>query len=266
VELHLAPELNLDSEQQAAIRELVAAGKLLALQTGEGHALYVPFGEGLALPLSFTYAGIGPPAWELVIQTNPLGDCRPRCVRLRLDAQQPDEFIQAETLRQIPFGALFEEALLFAAVELDLRGQPVGPSIGSRTTSLAKARKLQARIEREHRRKSRGVQKKGRVTDETLREVARIYRAGLAKAPSKPAEDVHKHFPYYSRSTTNRLIRMARDVGYLGDAPGRGVAGDIQRTRGEAPAGSKRPQYDIKRRGQPKEQPVDKSTTRGGRG
>jgi hypothetical protein len=223
VDVEAGPSLELSSELHARIDREVEAGRVLRISAEGGSQLYVPFGGGRAVPLMFTYEGSGRFHWQMTVEVL---DGRPRCTRLILDSA-PGAFIDAAALRALPFGRLLEEALLVSAIELDDDGRPVGQPIGTRTTSVADARRLHAKIEREHRRRARGTRTRGRVDDERLKEVAEVYRGALARG--SPTEAVHKSFKI-GRSTASRWVRMARDRGYLGESPGKGRPGE----KGEA--------------------------------
>lgn len=223
-------DLQPTAEQWATIEAERDAGRLIVVNAEEGQQLYVPFGEGRAIPLTVEYSGTGPVAWRIVVQVI---EGRARCVRLKLDAP-PGGYLLTQTLRDIPLARLIEEALLMSAVELDADGGPVGEPIGSRVTSVSEARRLHKQIEREHRRRLRGTRRKGRVTDKDLEEVARVYRAN--GQTGNPTAAVHAHFREtgrpVSRATAGRWVGMARDRGYLGQAPSKGVAGE---RRGKPP-------------------------------
>jgi hypothetical protein len=63
-----------------------------------------------------------------------------------------------------------------------------------------------------------------RITDETLEEVARIYRqAQLLERP--PTNAVAKEM-HVARSTAGKWVARARKAGFLGPAPRRGIAGE----------------------------------------
>jgi hypothetical protein len=224
VEHHVGQVVVPTSDQLALIRAEEEAGRLLVLETEGGLDLYVPYGEGRAVPLSFRYDGCEPFPWTISVQFT---NGQPRCTRLILDAPVGG-YISAEAAR-IPLGRLLEEAVLLSAIEVDDEGKPIGLQFRHRVSSVGEARKLHAKVQREHRRRARGTRRVGRVTDDDLREVAKVYRENLGSG--RPALAVEEYFKKTSRpkarSTIGRWIEMAREHGYLGQAPGRGIAGEI---------------------------------------
>lgn len=215
-----APIAQLSPQSQEVLDAEVAAGRVLRLPAEDGVALYVPYGEGWAVPLTFDYVGAEPLPWQIVIQ---IVNGQARCTSLSLVAP-PGQYIAAEQTR-VPLGRLVEEALLMVAIEIDAEGKPLSGPIGERVTSVAEARKLHERIEREHRRRARGKRVVGRLDDDArLREVGRVYCEGMATG--RPTLAVEKHFKPVSRSTVSRWVRAAKEAGYIPPSPSKEGTGN----------------------------------------
>lgn len=213
----VAPPLS--AEDQATLAAEVAAGRIFMVEAPDGSGRttpYVPYGVACAIPYTFAYDGSGPFDWSMTVQVT---EGRPRCVELRFKATM-NRYLLAQSLRDFPFGAMLEEAVMMTAVELDADGRP-GKLIG-RGESKEAAAKFLARVEREHRRQSRGQRRAGRVTPETLRRTAEIYVANLASG--RPVEAVAADLRV-SRATAGRYVGRSRDAGFLSAADGRGRAG-----------------------------------------
>jgi hypothetical protein len=219
------------AENRAYIAAEVAAGRILRLPYGGGYAYFVRYGEGRAVPVSFEYEGTGPVSWQMTVQVI---DGQARCVRLLLDSPR-GEFLLSDTLRRFPFGRCLEEAVLLSAIELDADGNPIGGVFKDRVTSVPEARRLHSKIAKEHRRRARGKRKVGLVNEETLREVADVYRRNLTGDPTKA---VYEHFKEsgrpISRSTAGRWVGKARDADLLGAAPAPGIPGETSRSMSTA--------------------------------
>ena len=165
--------------------------------------LWVPFGEGLEIPETFSYHGEGPFKWDLVVHVQ---DGKPECVAIACEAWT-GEAISAEALRRLPLGRLVEEAALMSARPVDEIPRQL------RTwKDIDEARAVQAEAAKQYRRAKRSPRSHVDVTDERLEDVARVYRANLAKG--RPTAAVAEKLNY-SRSRAGSLVMQARRRGFL---------------------------------------------------
>jgi hypothetical protein len=178
---------------------------------GEVQTPWVPYGPGLEIPVMFDYGGEGPFNWQIRIA---VFEGQPRCIAMKCDANESGP-ITPEALHRFPLGRMVEEATLMSA-------RPVDEIPRRKITweNPEEARRQQAAAAAQFRSRRRG---RNVATDEFLEEVARVYRENVAKG--KPSKAVADHFKY-PPSSARRLVRLARDRGFLGDAQ-RGKAGEF---------------------------------------
>jgi hypothetical protein len=165
--------------------------------------LWVPFGEGLEIPETFSYHGDGPFKWALLVHVR---DGKPECVAITCEAD-PDGAISAEALRRLPLGRLVEDASLMAARPTDQV-----PRQASYWKSIEEARAAQTEAAKQYRLAKRSPRRHVPVTDERLAEVAHVYRANVAKGRPTAAVGEQLH---YSRASAGRLVMEARRRGFL---------------------------------------------------
>jgi hypothetical protein len=176
---------------------------------------WVPYGPGYEIPIVFTYEGGGPFQWQLVAAVI---DGRPQCLRLSCeyggDPPQLPTPITPEALHKFPLGRFLEEATLMASRPADEIPRRI-----KRWDNPEQVRRERTSVAMQHRKRPNG-HGRHRLTDEYLAEVARIYREHVATG--KPSKAVAEHF-HYSHSSARRVVREARQRGFLGAArPGRG--------------------------------------------
>jgi hypothetical protein len=168
-----------------------------------GKAWWVPYGEGWEIPVGFEYGGEGPFKWSIWIQII-FGVAE--CVGIR-GWSAGGAPIRAADLRALPIGRLVNEAVLLASRPAD--EIPRRPILWK---SVEEAQKARARVAEAHRRVARNPRQRGRVTDELLQEVARVYREELAGG--RPTAEVAEQLNY-SRPSAGRLVMEARRRGFL---------------------------------------------------
>jgi len=175
---------------------------------------WVPYGPGFEIPLGGTYEGGpsfgsgGPFDWRL---SYGVIDGRPQCIGLECsNAGGP---VTPEALHRFPLGRLLEEVVLMASRPVD-----EVPRSFTRWESIEQVRAEREAVAAHHRRRPNGHRKK--ITDELLAEVAAVYRQNVGTG--KPSQAVALHF-HYTPASARRVIRQARQRGFLGPAhPGRG--------------------------------------------
>jgi hypothetical protein len=177
-----------------------------------GLSAWVPFGEGLAIPLVFEYVGVyeGEPPFKWRVLVNVI-DGKPVCVEFSCEVSPEDakqgRAISAEALRRLPLGQLVEDASLMVTRPVDEIPRQL------RTwKNIDEARAVQAEAAKQYRRVKRSPRQRTDVTDELLEVVARIYRANIAKGrpTAAVAEQLH-----YSRPRAGSLVMQARQRGFL---------------------------------------------------
>jgi hypothetical protein len=163
-----------------------------------GMSWWVPFGEGWEIPAGFEYTGGGPFDWALWIQ---VVEGKAECLAAKCWSPEGHP-ITAESYRRLPLGRLMEDGVLCAS-------RPWGeiPKRHVLWESPAEARRQRATVAETYRSTRRSPRERTPITDELLREVARIYREELAGgAPTKAvAERLN-----YSRASAGRLVMEAR--------------------------------------------------------
>jgi hypothetical protein len=171
--------------------------------------VWLPYGPGLEIPPLFQYEGSGPFDWTILVA---VVDGRPQCIALECHGRP----LTPEALHRFPLGRMVEEAALMSA-------RPVDEIPRRKITweNIEEARRAQTRALK-HFRSRRRIG--GRVTDERLAEIARVYRENVATG--KPSKAVAKRFNY-SDSRARRLVAMARERDLLGPAE-RGRAGEYK--------------------------------------
>jgi hypothetical protein len=152
----------------------------------------------------FSYSGTGPFSWDLLVHVR---EGKPECVAITCEANE-DEAISAEALRRLPLGRLVEEAAILATCPVDAPA-PRKPRYWK---NIEEARAGQAAAAKQYRRAKRSPRQHTDVTDELLEDVARVYRANLAKGrpTAAVADELH-----YSRSRAGSLVMQARRRGFL---------------------------------------------------
>jgi hypothetical protein len=134
-----------------------------------------------------------------------------RCLGLQVRGRD-GEAITAESLRAIPVARLTRQAVAGAArryTPLEEVGEPVFRLV---STPPEAAAAFYERYVKEGRRPRRGSP----ITDDNLREVARIYREAVKRddPPTKTVGDTM----HTARSTAARWVTAARERGFLGPA------------------------------------------------
>jgi hypothetical protein len=171
----------------------------------------VPFGEGLEIPAVFYYEG-NQPFGEWYLWVNVI-DSVPQCVEFNWKVTPKEakqgKAISAEDLRRVPLGRLVEDASLMVARPADEIPRQL-----RNWKNIEEARAVQAEAAKQYRRAKRSPRRRAVVTDELLEDVARIYRANLAKG--RPTAAVAEQLRY------SRARRKPRDAG----APARVPATD----------------------------------------
>ena len=128
-------------------------------------------------------------------------DGQPRCSTLsvwRLDGQP----LEADDLRAIPLGDYVDQVASRSALVME-----PGDSLGRFAAEVGATEAVGEQITKRRR---------GRITDAYLREVAALYRAAYA-AGEHPTKTIAKQC-HVGRSTAGRLVKRARDRGFLGPA------------------------------------------------
>ena len=161
-----------------------------------GEMVFVPFGEGLEIPVWFESSGSEPFEWTLTIAVDETG--RPQCQLFEA------KWVTSEQLHRFPLGSKIREAVIRVARPREQHGPDI-------VKTGKQVRRVKAQLRKQPGR---------RLTDEFLEDVARVYRAHVAT--SKPSKAVEEHFGYKPASA-RRVVREARLRGFLGPAsPGRG--------------------------------------------
>ena len=169
---------------------------LMVLDDGtEGEMVFVPFGEGLEIPVYFQSSGREPFEWTLHIAVDETG--RPVCMRFEA------RWVTPEQLHRFPLGSEIRKAVLRVARPLGQHG-PI----------IKKDAKQVRRVAAELRKRPNG-HARHQLTDEFLQGVARVYRAHVATG--KPSKAVGEHFGY-TPASARRVVREARHRGFLGPA------------------------------------------------
>lgn len=147
-------------------------------------------------------------------------DRGPRCVQLHLVVKSGGEAITPAGLRSVPLGRIIRmvEEALPATVTLDADGNV-------RTRDPEEERRLRANYRRATTRR-RNEARRWVLDDETLRQVAEVYRDALT-AGKPPTAAVEAWFGLNTRGQAARWVKRAREEGHLGAAPGRRLKGDI---------------------------------------
>jgi hypothetical protein len=164
---------------------------------------WVPYGEGWEIPAGFEYNGHGPFDWSIWVQVI---DGKAECLAVRAWAagERP---ITAEGFRRLPLGRLLHQAVLVVsrpADEIPKRNEP--------WESVEAARRARTEVTATHKRSKRSPRDRRPITDETLREVADIYRVNLTGgAPTRAVAETLN----YSRASAGRLVMEARRRGLL---------------------------------------------------
>lgn len=181
-----------------------------------------PFGAGLALLEPCTAKLLDPvtgdEVGELVVG---IASGQPACVEIR--ALHGHAFSGAY-LRSLPIAEIVREAALPHTVRIfkTRRGTYVGlyyvvhPDVGFGDGF----RELQADLEATASRKRR------KIDSEFLEHVAEVYREAALGPKSAPARAVQERFGPTTAENARRWISLARKRGFLGEAPGRGQAGE----------------------------------------
>ena len=177
--------------------------------TGAIHELpWVPYGSGFEIPFYFEYEGEGAFPWKMHVA---FFEGRLQCIRLEcwtLDVEAP---ITPDLLHRFPFGRFLEEAALLASRPTDQV-----PRKFRLWESADEARKAHRAVAAQHRKRPAGPR---RLTDETLKEVAAVYRQHIPTG--RPSKAVAEHF-HYTPASARRVVGEARRRGFLGPArPGR---------------------------------------------
>jgi hypothetical protein len=141
----------------------------------------------------------------------------PRCVDLRLQARPDGPPITSATLREIPLGrllrTLLQEQIVFMRTGEDSYVARTGPE-------SARARAAYRRAIR----RADSAQRRWLLDEQTLRRVAKVYRAALAIG-QPPTGAVATEFAI-TRGRAARWVKRSREEGHLGPAPGRRKAGE----------------------------------------
>jgi hypothetical protein len=168
--------------------------------------VWVPLGPGLEIPPLFQYEGGAEFTWKIIVAVI---EGRPQCVALQCYGQP----ITPAALHKFPLGRMVEEAALMSSRPIDEI-----PHRHLTWPTIKDARRAQAEAVRAVRAKR--ASKRRTATDELLAKVAEVYRQNIAT--NKPSKEVAEHFNY-SQTSARRLVRLARERGFLGPAiPGVG--------------------------------------------
>jgi hypothetical protein len=170
---------------------------------GAGEFWWVPFGEGWEIPAGFEYSGHGPYEWAIWIHVI---EGKAECVALRCVSTEGRP-ITAESLRRLPLGRLVQAGVLIAS-----RPEDEIPKKFVLWPSLEDAKRARAEVATTYRRAKRNPRERASISDDLLRDVARIYRSELAggRPTASVAEQLH-----YSRASAGRLVMKARENGFL---------------------------------------------------
>jgi hypothetical protein len=207
--------------------------------SGDAARDYVELADGYYAPRSYT-ADIDDPhlPCQIILDVYVDDDRVPYCRSAQFLARPGEPGLGWEEIR-VPMRTLLERTLTWIAGPLRVVtgavGDPDGPGIRLTLTSRAAADDEVAAAVRGRRPRRR----RAPVTDERLREVARLYREALkSPAPgihSRPRKYVREQLAaagdFYSVDTVAKWVSAAREQGLLGPAPGPGKAGAVRKRR-----------------------------------
>jgi hypothetical protein len=151
----------------------------------------------------------------------------PHCCELHVMARPGGEPVTGETLRRVPVADLVGRVvaaqpvwvrtddpdtwqLLDSTGDLDLTGQD-----RSELNAYVRARRRDE------------VKGRRRISDDDLRRVAEAYRAALARG-SAPTQEVRSVLRLRTDAQAARWVMRARQEGFLGEAPRRGMKGEAR--------------------------------------
>lgn len=186
---------------------------------GTGGRVLIMRDKGIGVPFPINVSSLPDADIPFDVDLTLGADERGRIVCERFEARRrPDgPPVTNERLRDVPIQRWTRKAVGIVAMrlaenddgDLVLRSSSEQPAPGPKESAPA------------WRGKTRVSPPSTAVTDETLREVARVYR----NAKRAPTNAVYEHFPI-SRSTAGRHVQMARERGFLKPAPARGKSGE----------------------------------------
>lgn len=189
---------------------------VVSAPTGGGVLYLVNEGIGVPVPINIASTAEADVPYDIELTLNIDEHGVVVCERIEARRRPNGAAITNEGLRSVPIRQWTDRAVaevsLHAEVEddgrLHLRSSSDRPDPGQDAVAPAK----------------RGAPRSpaaNRITDEYLREVARIYRS----ATRAPTNAVHEQMNV-SRSHAGRLVSLARERGFLKPAPGRGRSGE----------------------------------------
>lgn len=142
-----------------------------------------------------------------------------QCRGVEVWSEPGEPAITTEILRNLPLGKLRDLAIRHAARQLrNDNGEPVfvkSDAAGAeRALDYVRAARPPAR-------------RRPRVSDQTLAEVAMVYRNAKRNPTQAVAEHFDKQGKWISKATAARWVAKARATGHLGETRGKGKAGEM---------------------------------------
>lgn len=190
-----------------------------ATPNAQAHVVYQMFGgdrvlhdDGSWAPSEFTYVEMPHDSSTpyFVVECEYTAEDRvPRIIAFQVIQRDPAREVRSSDLRSISLEAALEAAWL----KIVQRGVTVqADGLVDPTTAVDQIRS--ADLDRAHRKTYRGLRaaNRRRMTDELLREVAKIYEG--AESGGQPTKAVKEHFGL-ATSTASLYVKRARDAGHL---------------------------------------------------
>lgn len=174
----------------------------------------VRISEHIAIPSRFT-ARIDDLAFPYILTLQIAAPFvgRPRCVGMQVDPRLESEFVDGAGLRSLRLGKIVDLCCRAASFQIKPTNSPEHVLVSALPVELNNA--FQEAWQENYGREKR---KRG-ISDDDLREVARLYREALQSDNSASTKFV-AHKMNVSRSTAARWVQKARSQGLIGPAIG----------------------------------------------
>jgi hypothetical protein len=159
----------------------------------------------------------------------------PRCCELHVLARPDGAPVTSENLRRLPVGELVRRVVAEQDVWVSETGDFPWTLLDRTNTGDPAGRdreEFHAYLRARKREERRG---RRRITDDDLRRVADTYRRALAQG-EPPTQAVKDALVLKNTARAARWVMRARQEGFLGEAPRRGLKGEVRAVEGSTAA------------------------------